>query len=569
MNAPTSNTSSNGTGGASNGATERTDVLVVGSGFGGAIAAYHLAAGGANVVVLERGPWLEGKDFDHDYLLGSSYTRVFDFVAGDGMSVLGGNCVGGGSVVYFAALPRAPRFIFERNGSIGRRMWPSGVDRDTLDPWYDRVAEALPARTQGWDDVSYPGGLWAAACHNAGHTANPVPVGIDTAKCTNCNWMMAGCKFDAKRSLLFNYLPAAQAHGAQIRPLHEVQHLTRTSDGGYRVHYNVVDGEDYRVHTGSGTIEAKIVILAAGAGATPVILQRSEPHLGTMPHAVGRYFSGNGERLYTVAMNEDRVRDVLGLSRSDGRAYEAFQIGKGPTVACWDYLDGSRPEYERFSLEQLYFPPGLGTILAQAPGVTSGPTWFGAEKKKFLEKWKSWLIIFQMTEDDNEGVFGPPPPTGNSFRISQQMLGRGALRYDPTPNTLRGWRLADEACKDILERDGLSVGAPWTNDVVGAYTVHPLASCRIGDDPATSALDDRHELRDHPGIFVTDGSAVPCGLTVNPAMTIAALAERSIPGIVHAAQQRGIDVKYGAPAPNGATTGRRGVVKLVPTLVPD
>lgn len=550
-------------------ATESTDVLVVGSGFGGAIAAYHLSAGGARVVVLERGPWLEGKDFDHDYLLGSSYTRVFDFVAGDGMSILGGNCVGGGSVVYFAALPRAPRFIFERHGSIGRRLWPAAINRDALDPWYDRVAEALPARTQDWNDVSYPGGLWAACCNNAGHTANPVPVGIDTTKCTNCNWMMAGCKFDAKRSLLFNYLPAAIAHGTQIRPLHEVQHLTRNDDGSYRVHYNVVDDEDYRVHTGNGTIDAKIVILAAGAGATPVILQRSEEHLGTMPHGVGRYFSGNGERLFTAAMNEERVRDVLGLSRPDGRAYEAFQIGKGPTVACWDYLDGKRPEFERFSLEQLYFPPGLGTILAQAPGVSGRPAWFGVEKKKFLEQWKSWLIIFQMTEDNNEGVFGPPPPTGNAFRISQQMLGRGALRYEPTPQTLRGWELADQACRDILERDGLSTGMPWTNDVVGAYTVHPLSSCRIGDDPATSALDDRHEVRNHPGIFVTDGSAVPCGLTVNPAMTIAALAERSMPGIVHAAQQRGVAVTYGAPSPDGATNGRRGVTKLVPTLVPD
>jgi choline dehydrogenase-like flavoprotein len=552
-------------------AVETTDVLVVGSGFGGAIAAYHLAAGGASVVVLERGPWLEGKDFDHDYLLGSSYTRVFDFVAGDGMSVLGGNCVGGGSVVYFAALPRAPRFVFERHGSIGRRMWPAAINRDSLDPWYDRVAESIPARTQDWNDVSYPGGLWAAACNHAGHTANPVPVGIDTSKCTNCNWMMAGCRFDAKRSLLFNYLPAALAHGAQIRPLHEVQHLTRTEDGSYQVHYNVIDGEDYRAQTGSGTIQAKIVVVAAGAGATPVILQRSEPHLGTMPHGVGRYFSGNGERLNTAIMNEDRVREVLGLSRDVGgreAAYEAFQIGKGPTVACWDYLDGSRKEYERFSLEQLYFPPGLGTILAQAPDA-AGPSWFGVEKKKMLEQWKSWLIIFQMTEDDNEGVFGPPPPTGNAFRISQQMLGKGPLSYHPTPNTRRGWELADAACKDILQRDGLAKVTAWTNDVVGAYTVHPLASCRIGDDPQTSALDDRHELRGHPGIFVTDSAAVPCALTVNPAMTVSALAERSIPSIVKAAQQRGVDVKYGAPAPNGSTNGRRGVMRLVPDLVGD
>ncbi|MER5326604.1 GMC family oxidoreductase [Streptosporangium roseum] len=546
--------------------TERTDVLVVGSGFGGAIAAYHLAAGGARVVVLERGPWLTGNDFDHDFKLGSSYTRAFDFTVGDGMSVLGGNCVGGGSVVYFAAMPRAPRFVFERHGSIGRRMWPSAVSRDTLEPWYDRVEESIPVTKQEWSDVSYAGGLWAAACNHAGRTANPLPSAIDNSKCVNCNWMMAGCRFDAKRSLLFNYLPAALAHGAEVRPLHEVQHISRTDDGDYRVHYNVVDDEDYRIQAGSGTIDAKIIVLAAGAGATPVILQRSEATLGTMPNAVGRYFSGNGERLNTAVFNEDKVREVLGLSRGDGLAYEANQIGKGPTVASWDRLDGSLPEYSRFSLEQLYFPPGLGTILAQVPGAT-GPSWFGVDKKELLKRWRSWLIIFQMTEDDNEGVFGPPPATGNADRISQQMLGVGRLRYNPTANTLRGWAEADAEVKDILERDGLAEVAAWTNDVVGAYTVHPLASCRIGDDPDTSALDDRNELRGHPGIFVTDGSAVPGALTVNPAMTIAALAERAVPGIVQAAQQRGVNVTYGAPSPDGAISGRQGAARLVPTLL--
>ncbi|GII65126.1 oxidoreductase [Sphaerisporangium krabiense] len=545
--------------------TERTDVLVVGSGFGGAIAAYHLAAGGARVVVLERGPWLTGQDFDHDFKLGSSYTRAFDFTVGDGMSILGGNCVGGGSVVYFAAMPRAPRFVFERHGSIGRRMWPAAVNRDTLDPWYDRVAESIPITQQSWDDVTYAGGLWAAACDHAGRTANPVPAAIDRSKCTNCNWMMAGCHFDAKQSLLLNYLPAAVAHGAEIRPLHEVQQISRTDDGGYRVHYDVMDDEDYRLRGESGTIDAKIVILAAGAGATPVILQRSEATLGAMPHAVGRYFSGNGERLNTAIINEDKAREVLGLERENGLAYAANQIGKGPVVANWDRLDGSLPEFERFSLEQLYFPPGLGTILAEVPGAT-GPSWFGVDKKEILKRWQSWLIIFQMIEDNNEGVFGPPPAKGNADRLSQQMLGVGRLKYDPTPQTLRAWAMADAEVKDILERDGIAEVAAWTNDVVGAYTVHPLSSCRIGDDPATSALDDRNELRGHPGIFVTDGSAVPGALTVNPAMTISALAERAIPGIVAAARERGVEVTYGAPAPDGSTSGRRGVAPLIPSL---
>jgi choline dehydrogenase-like flavoprotein len=541
--------------------TESTDVLVIGTGFGGAIAAYHLAAGGAKVVLLERGPWVKTEEFEHDFLLGSSYTRIFDFVVGDGMSTLSGNCVGGGSVVYFAAMPRAPRFVFDRQGSIGRRMWPSSISRDTLEPWYDRVSEALPVTRSDWDQATYAGGLFAAACHHAGRTANPVPVAIDTDRCTNCNWMMAGCRFDAKRSLLLNYLPAAVAHGAEIRPQHEVQRISRTEGGGYRVHYTRVDDVDYRLQHEGGEIDAKLVVLAAGAGATPVILQRSEAGLGKMPHAVGRYFSGNGERLNTAIVDEDRARELFGLDRGDGRAYEANQIGKGPCVASWDNLDASLPEYSRFSLEQLYFPPGLGTILAQAPGAT-GPSWFGAEKKEIVRQWRSWLTTFTMSEDDNEGVFGPPPPTGNAYRISQQMLGRGSLSYTPTANTRHGWEISDAAVKDIMERDGLAKVMPWTNDVVGAYTVHPLASCRIGEDPGTSALDDRHELRGHPGIFVTDGSAVPCALTVNPALTIAALAERAVPGIVEAARERGIPVTYGAPGPGGETAGRRATLSL-------
>ncbi|MFJ3338693.1 FAD-dependent oxidoreductase [Streptomyces sp. NPDC086766] len=546
--------------------TEHTDVLVVGSGFGGAITAYHMAAGGAKVTVLERGPWLKNTDFEHDYKLGSSYTRAFDFVVGDGMSVLGGNCVGGGSVVYFAAMPRAPRFVFERHGSIGRRMWPQALNRDTLDPWYDRVAESISISKQEWSDVSYAGGLWAAACHHAGRTANPLPTAVDSAACVNCNWMMAGCRFDAKQSLLLNYLPAALAHGAQIRPLHEVQHIARNQDGSYRVHYNVIDEEDYRLHTGGGIIDAKIVVLAAGAGATPVILQRSEPALGPMPHAVGRYFSGNGERLNTAVIDEKKAAELLGLDHTGAPAYAANHIGKGPTVASWDRLDGSLPEYSRYSLEQLYFPPGLGTILAQAPDAT-GPTWFGPEKKQLLQRWTSWLTIFTMIEDDNEGVFGPPPATGNAHRISQQMLGRGNLRYDPTANTLGAWAQSDAEVKEILEKDGLAKVMPWTNDLVGAYTVHPLASCRMGDDARTSALDDRNELRGHPGIFVTDGSAVPGALTVNPAMTIAALAERAVPGIVQAAQRRGVRVNYGAPAPDGSRSARDNAMTQLPTLL--
>jgi hypothetical protein len=101
----------------------------------------------------------------------------------------------------------------------------------------------MPVRQQDWHDVTYAGGLWGAACNHSGRSANPVPVGIDNDKCTNCNWMMAGCRFDTKQSLWLNYLPAAIAHGARIRPLHEVQKISRTDGGDFRVHFNLIDDE--------------------------------------------------------------------------------------------------------------------------------------------------------------------------------------------------------------------------------------------------------------------------------------------------------------------------------------
>jgi choline dehydrogenase-like flavoprotein len=102
--------------------------------------------------------------------------------------------------------------------------------------------------------------------------------------------------------------------------------------------------------------------------------------------------------------------------------------------------------------------------------------------------------------------------------------------------------------------------------VAGAVSAHPLSSCRLGDDPGTSALDDHHELRGHPGLFVTDGAAVPTSLCVNPSLTIAALAERASAAVVARAADAGVPVSYGAPAPGGETAGRRATLPLARTL---
>jgi choline dehydrogenase-like flavoprotein len=527
---------------------ETTDVLVVGTGFGGAIPAYNLAAAGAKVVLLERGPELSTAEFEHSLRIGS-YTRIVDLINATGIQVVAGNCVGGSSVVYYAASLRAPSFVFGRRGSVGRRLWPASITRTSLDPWYDRAEHTLPVAQQGWDDVPYPGGLFAAACHHAGHTCNPVPVAVDLATCTNCNWMLNGCRFGAKRSMLLNYLPAARAHGAQVRPLHEVQLISRAVTPGYRyqVAFTAVDPHDYRIPLGAGVIEAKILVLAAGTMSTPVILRRSATALGGVPKAVGRYFSANGDRVSMGLMDESRIASVLGLHRTATDPYRALPIGKPIGSMSYDYLDPDRPEFERFGLQQIYFPPI--TNILPADGTAAQPQWFGVDKKMMSARWRSWLTLLAMTEDDNEGVFGVPPPTGNFIRAASSAT-LSTLRYRPTANTRRGWRLSDAALARIVEKDGLGRHLPWVGGQP-TLSAHPLSSCRLGDDPALSALDAHHELRGSPGLFVTDGSSVPTSLTVNPSLTIAALAERASVGILRAAKAAGIAVHATVPPPGG------------------
>ncbi|MGH7248588.1 MAG: GMC family oxidoreductase N-terminal domain-containing protein, partial [Pseudomonadota bacterium] len=386
-----------------------TDVLIIGTGFGGSIPGYYLAAGGASVIMLERGPRFSTEDFTQSLKVGG-FNRFLDSISNNGIDVTAGNCVGGSSVTYYAASLRAPSFIFKRRGTIGRRIWPKSITRQKLNKWYQRVEDALPVSRLSWNDVPYAGGVFAAACARAGHTCQPVPLAVDLTKCTNCNWMHTGCSFDAKRSMLLNYIPAAEASGAEIRPLHEVQAILPPQTAGYRyaVSYNQLEPSDYTKVVGSGVIDAKIVIIAAGTMGTPVILQRSAQGLGGMPSAVGRYMSANGDRVTVAALNEDKVSDLLGLERAPGVAYEGFPIGKPINAMTFDYLDPKAPEFSRFGLQQLYSPPVINAL----PGTDESPFWFGVDKRSLLTQWRSWLAMVAMTEDANEGFFDAPPPTG-------------------------------------------------------------------------------------------------------------------------------------------------------------
>jgi choline dehydrogenase-like flavoprotein len=168
--------------------TERADVVIVGSGFGGSITAWRLAelyrAAGvdpAAIVVLERGRRYRHIDFrqstDLDHL-----SDVYLLIQGQGAQVVTANAVGGGSNLYLAASLRSPRETFERrdqrpDDGPPRRMWPRAISRAGLNRYYARAEQGLRVKRPTWPQVSKSGGLWAATLASAGPYLRPGAAG--------------------------------------------------------------------------------------------------------------------------------------------------------------------------------------------------------------------------------------------------------------------------------------------------------------------------------------------------------------------------------------------------------
>ena len=224
---------------------ERVDVCIVGSGFGGSIAAWRLAE-------LYRAPgreaeraacWSGGRaratPTSASRWTSTTCADVYGLIQGQGAQIVIADLVGGGSNLYLAASLRAPREIFERrdhrpDDGPDRRMWPRQISRRTLDPFYRRAELGLRVRQPSWKEVSKSGGLWAATLDDAGHTCDRVPLAIDFDRCVDAKWCYTGCVFGAKNSLITNYLASAERAGVEVRPLVQVNEVRESSARPYR-----------------------------------------------------------------------------------------------------------------------------------------------------------------------------------------------------------------------------------------------------------------------------------------------------------------------------------------------
>ncbi len=516
--------------------TAAYDAVIVGSGFGGGIAACRLAEAGKRVCVLERGRRFAPEDFPEEpgeapqMLWHESLNPdgLFDVRMMRDVSVITAAGVGGGSLVYANVQLRAPAAVFDQD-------WPDGLDRRALDPWYDRTEEALQPRPTPTDPALPKVRAFAAAGRHVGKEAEPLPLavhfgearehpfsGVHQEGCQNLGRCDVGCPINAKNTVEITYIARAETHGAEVRPLHLVEEIAPPSSpgGNWTVSFkHLGDGDD-------GSVEAPNLVLAAGTVGSSRLLLENRRRLPALSAALGSRFSGNGDAL-GIAFDPS-APDVQG-ARND----------YGPVMTSkLDYMDE-----RQLIVADGGLPANFDVLLDVARGVNVIRGW-----RRFLLRLRAALIqlgwsdqplrprelhLAQRESDVDSLIF---LMIGRDAANGQMRLTRLFRRFDIRWSQGASAQLfadLERTAKEIAEASGATPFYALEGGPLSKFTtVHPLGGCPMADDPAAGVVDDVGRVHGYPGLRVLDGSIVPTALGVNPSKTIAALAERGVAQMV-------------------------------------
>jgi cholesterol oxidase len=520
------------------------DVFVIGSGFGGSVAALRLTEKGYRVGVLEAGRRFE----DADYPTTSWEVGKFLWAPKLGCKgiqrihllrdviILAGAGVGGGSLVYANTLYR-PGDAFYRD-----RQWTHVTDwRAELAPYYDQAERMLgvvhnPTMTPS-DEVLKR----VAEEMGAGDTFGMAPVGVFFGRegrqepgvaagdpffggagparrgCEECGECMTGCRRGAKNTLVKNYLYLAEKGGAVVHPETTVTVVRPLAPGGYAV--DTVRTGAWQARRTARTFTAGHVVLAAGTWGTQQLLHRMKDQ-GWLP--------GISARLGALTRtNSEALGGALTTLRS--RARHDFTRGVAITSSIHpdDHTHIEPVRYGKGSnamglLSTLMTDGGgrLPRAVKWAAHVTRHPGQL-ASLYAGLNHWSERAVIgLTMQTLDNSITVRPKRTRLGRFKLTSEQ-GHG------TPNP--AWiPVANETMRRIAAKIG---GFPLSSigEVVNVpMTAHFIGGCVIGDGPESGVVDPYHRVYGYPGLHVVDGSAISANLGVNPALTITAQAERAM-----------------------------------------
>jgi choline dehydrogenase-like flavoprotein len=508
------------------------DVIVIGSGFGGAMAAHAPVLAGARVLMLERGGWVERGPQNWEpggameltpFYSKETPVRVHQ---GNRASTIGlYHCVGGQSVFSGAVALRFRERDFEPEpdivGSSGAR-WP--LTYQELEPYYERAERLLDVAGESGGDPTEPqraapyphtparlsatSGVIERAARDLGLHPFRLPLAInyqnggDRRACQACTTCDAfACAVAAKNDVATAIIPGLVRAGMELRPRTVVTKLVLEGDRIAGVECVDRDtGQRWRAR-------GDVVVLAAGVLATPHLLLCSGlERVSPAGPTVGRYLMRHCNGL------------VYGFFRRPPNPAREFHKQIGIHDFYFGHRDVAVPHGKLGCIQQVMAPP-IGLIQARVPALLGKVLSLGVDHVTGL------LAIAEDTPQLANGV------TLDWQHRDAYDLPVPVVRHDYTPRDLLARRALLRQSKRVLRRAGARFFY-----VHGIETFsHAVGTVRMGTDPATSPLDELGRYRGVRNLWVTDGSVMPTSAAVNPSLTISALALRSGDAI---AQQR-------------------------------
>ena len=535
----------------------QVDFAVVGSGAAGGIVAKELAAAGFTVVVLEQGPYLREEDFKHDelkYVGQSEITNDYKLQPNTfrktprAKAVLQpavgyARLVGGGSVHFTANYWRFHQIDFEersRLGSIagtGFTDWP--IRYSDLEPYYTKAELELgvsglagaspwdPPRSQPYPlpplPVKSSGILLERAARKLGWHAFPAPMAIISqpyqgrGACLHCGFCkFFGCEVRAKSSTAATVIPMAEKTGrCQIRPNSYVRKIETDKAG--RVTGVIYFDAERREHLQ----KARAVVLCANGAETPRLLLISKSNLfpnglANSSGLVGKYLMFNGGAaaggVFERQLNEYKSVVVTRIIHDfyDSDPKRGF-YGGGGIDARFDFLP-------------------IGFALGGLP--QDAPRWGTAYKAMLKEYFTRTMYVISHTTS--------LPVETNSISLDANVKdawGLPAIRvtYQDHPDDMRTMKFFLQRSSELLEAAGAL--KKWEYPVEEQnFSWHLLGTCRMGDNPGKSVVDQFHRAHDVPNLFIVDGSSLVTSGRGQPTCTIQALAYRAADHIIRSAK---------------------------------
>jgi cholesterol oxidase len=511
------------------------DVVVIGSGFGGSVAALRLTEKGYRVAVIEAGRRFADDEFaktswDARRYLWAPRLGCFGIqrihLLKD-VLVLAGAGVGGGSLVYANTLYR-PLGAFYAD-----RQWAHITDWESeLAPFYDQASRMLgvvtnPTVTKA-DEVMQK----VAADMGISESYHQTPVGVFFGKpgeraadpffggagpertgCTECGSCMTGCRVGAKNTLVKNYLYLAERAGAKVIALTTVTSVRSEPDGTFTVGLQKTGRVGKRFQT---TITAGKVVLAAGTWGTQNLLHQMRDS-GVLPRLSARL----GE------LSRTNSESILGSARLSVDPTRDFSHGVAITSSI-------HPD-DQTHIEPVRYGKGSNAMgllqTLSTDGSLAVPRWrqalqFAREHPLLtlrllsVYRWseRTVILLIMQSLDNSITTYLKPGLFGRRRYTSKQ--GHG----EPNPGFIPA---AHEASELAAKHIGGYPGGSWGELANIPLTAHFIGGCAIASDAEHGVIDPYHRAYGYPGISIVDGSAISANLGVNPSLTITAQAERA------------------------------------------